>query len=71
MVSTPDRWRHRYTNALWTITPLDGSQVKTCIDGLELVGSRIDLAGAEIELINKKDRENVLRNLLCARQGQI
>ncbi len=40
--------------------PLDGSQVKTCIDGLELVGSRIDLAGAEIELINKKDRENVL-----------
>ena len=45
--------------------PLDGSQVKTCIDGLELVGSRIDLAGAEIELINKKDRENVLRNLLA------
>ena len=45
--------------------PLDGSQVKTCIDGLELVGSRIDLAGAEIEHINKKDRENVLRNLLA------
>lgn len=45
--------------------PLDGSQLKTCIDGLELVGSRIDLAGAEIELINKKDRENVLRNLLA------
>lgn len=29
------------------------------------MGSRIDLAGAEIELINKKDRENVLRNLLA------
>lgn len=44
--------------------PLNGSQVKTCIDGLELVGSRIDLAGAELELINQPDRERVLRNLL-------
>ena len=45
--------------------PVDGAQVPTCIAGLELLGSRIDLAGAEIELINKPDRENVLRNLLA------
>lgn len=45
--------------------PLDGSQVKTCIEGLELVGSRIDLAGAELELINRDDRERVLRNLIA------
>lgn len=45
--------------------PVDGAQVPTCIDGLELLGSRIDLAGAEIELINKPDRENVLRRLLA------
>ncbi|MDE5594280.1 MAG: AAA family ATPase [Muribaculaceae bacterium] len=44
--------------------PIDGSQVKTCMEGLELVGSNINLAGAEIELINKPGRENVLRNLL-------
>lgn len=44
--------------------PIDGSQVKTCMDGLELVGSNINLAGAEIELINKPGRENVLRDLL-------
>lgn len=44
--------------------PVDGSQVKTCIDGLELIGSRIDLAGAELELINRKERETVLRRLL-------
>ncbi len=44
--------------------PIDGSQVKTCMDGLELVGSRIDLAGAELELINKPSRENVLAELL-------
>ncbi|MCH5219734.1 MAG: ParA family protein [Muribaculaceae bacterium] len=44
--------------------PINGSQVKTCIEGLELVGSRIDLAGAELELINQPDREKVLRKLL-------
>lgn len=44
--------------------PLDGSQVKTCVEGLELVGSRIDLAGAELELINQPERERVLSKLL-------
>lgn len=44
--------------------PIDGSQVKTCVEGLELIGSRIDLAGAEIELIGKADRERVLQRLL-------
>lgn len=44
--------------------PIDGSQVRTCIDGLDLVGSRIDLAGAELELIGRQDRERVLRHLL-------
>ncbi|MDE7387154.1 MAG: AAA family ATPase [Muribaculaceae bacterium] len=44
--------------------PVDGSQVGTCIDGLDLIGSRIDLAGAELELINKPNRERVLANLL-------
>ena len=45
--------------------PLEGSQVKTCVDSLALVGSRIDLAGAELELINKPERERVLANLLA------
>ena len=44
--------------------PLDGSQVPTCIEGLDLIGSRIDLAGAELELINKPERERVLLRLL-------
>lgn len=44
--------------------PVDGSQVPTCIEGLDLVGSRIDLAGAELELIEKPDREKVLARLL-------
>lgn len=45
--------------------PIDGSQVQTCVPGLELVGSRIDLAGAEIELIGRPDREKVLSRLLA------
>lgn len=45
--------------------PLQGSQVATCMKGLDLIGSRIDLAGAELELINKADRERVLERLLA------
>lgn len=46
--------------------PVKGSQVPTCIDGLDLIGSRIDLAGAELELINKENREKVLKNALSS-----
>ena len=45
--------------------PLRGSQVATCVKNLDLVGSRIDLVGAELELINKPDRENVLRRAIA------
>ncbi|MDE6542160.1 MAG: AAA family ATPase [Muribaculaceae bacterium] len=45
--------------------PLQGSQVATCMKGLDLIGSRIDLAGAELELISKPDRERVLERLLA------
>lgn len=44
--------------------PMDGSQVATCVKGLDLVGSRIDLAGAEIELVSKPDRERVMERAL-------
>ena len=44
--------------------PIAGSEVDTCVDNLKLVGSRIDLAGAELELINKPDREKVLKKQL-------
>lgn len=44
--------------------PMKGSQVATCVEGLDLIGSRIDLAGAELELIGKPEREKVLKHLL-------
>lgn len=44
--------------------PVKEALTTTCIEGLDLAGSRIDLAGAEIELISKADREKVLATLL-------
>lgn len=50
--------------------PLDGSEVATCVEGLDLIGSRIDLAGAELELVGKPDREKVLGRLLNGVAGK-
>ncbi|MDE6427396.1 MAG: AAA family ATPase [Muribaculaceae bacterium] len=44
--------------------PVSGSQMATCVDGLEILGSDINLAGAEIELVNKPDRESLLKRAL-------
>lgn len=46
--------------------PMTSAAVNTCVEGLDIVGSRIDLVGAELELINKENRENVLR---CSIEG--
>lgn len=44
--------------------PMASALQKTCIKGLSLVSSRIDLVGAELELIEKPARERVLRAAL-------
>ena len=44
--------------------PIMGTQVSTCVKGLDIIGSRIDLVGAELELIGKPNREKVMRNML-------
>jgi chromosome partitioning protein len=38
--------------------------VPTCIDGLSLICSRIDLVGAEVELMNRREREKALSKVL-------
>lgn len=37
----------------------------TCIDGLDIITSRIDLVGAELELVNKERREHILATTLA------
>ena len=44
--------------------PMKSAVQHTCIDGLDLVSSRIDLVGAETELIDKPQRERVLLRAL-------
>jgi chromosome partitioning protein len=44
--------------------------LKTEIPHLDLIPSHIDLVGAEIELVNFPNRENVLKNLLAAIDDQ-
>ncbi|MDO5571833.1 MAG: AAA family ATPase [Bacteroidales bacterium] len=36
----------------------------TCVEGLDIISSRIDLVGAELELLNVSNREKVLTELL-------
>ena len=51
-------------------TPLSDVVLKTEIPHLDLIPSHIDLVGAEIELVNFPNRENVLKNLLTAIDDQ-
>ena len=44
--------------------PVKGAQVSSCVEGLDVLGSRIDLVGAELELINKPHREKVMQTML-------
>lgn len=36
----------------------------TCVEGLSIISSRIDLVGAEVELMNRPDRERALSKVL-------
>jgi chromosome partitioning protein len=51
-------------------TPLSDVVLKTEIPHLDLIPSHIDLVGAEIELVNFPNRENVLKNLIVAIDDQ-
>ncbi len=46
--------------------PMGSAVIDTCVEGLRLLGSRIDLVGAELELVEKSGRERVLRNAIGA-----
>ena len=65
---------HNITTSLYDAmingTPLSDVVLKTEIPHLDLVPSNIDLVGAEIELVNFPNRENVLKNLIAAIDDQ-
>ena len=65
---------HNITTSLYdgmiNQTPLNDIVLKTEIPHLDLIPSHIDLVGAEIELVNFPNRENVLKELLEPLQSQ-
>jgi chromosome partitioning protein len=65
---------HNITTSLYdgmiNNTPLTDIILKTEIPHLDLIPSHIDLVGAEIELVNFPNRENVLKNLLAPIKDQ-
>jgi chromosome partitioning protein len=65
---------HNITTSLYdgmiNQTPLSDIILKTEIPHLDVIPSHIDLVGAEIELVNLPNRENVLKTLLAPIQDQ-
>lgn len=65
---------HNITTSLYDAmingTPLSDVVLKTEIPHLDIIPSHIDLVGAEIELVNFPNRENVLKNLIAAIDDQ-
>lgn len=51
-------------NVMIDETPIEQAVVKTCVDGLDILPSNIDLVGAEVELVYIKDREHVLKTVI-------
>ncbi len=51
-------------NVLIDDFPIESAISKTCVEGLDILPSSIDLAGAEVELVYLKDREHVLKRVL-------
>ena len=51
-------------NVLIENAPVENVVLATCVDGLDILPSSIDLAGAEVELVYKKEREHVLKKAL-------
>lgn len=45
--------------------PAADAIMHSSIDGLDIICSRIDLVGAEVELMNRKDRERILQRMLA------
>lgn len=56
-------------NVMIDEAPIESAVQKTCVDGLDVLPSSIDLAGAEVELVYIKDREHVLKKVLDKAKG--
>ena len=61
----PDNLEHTLYDCLLNGIDPNEAIIKTEIDNLDLLGSSIDLVGAELELANTDDREYVMKKVLA------
>ena len=68
-----DRRRQKTTvyHVLLGETKAQDVVVKTGFDNLDLIPSSMDLAGAEVELIERDHRESILRSALAPLRGAV
>ena len=61
-----DKSQLRYStySALMGEVDIRSAIIPTCVKGLDILPSNIDLAGAEVELVSIEDRERVLKKVL-------
>lgn len=45
--------------------PIEEAIIKSNVENLDLLPANLDLAGVEVELVHKKDRENIFKNILA------
>lgn len=50
--------------------PASDSVMSTCIEGLDIIPSRIDLVGAEVELMNRPDRDRRMSQVLASQKDK-
>lgn len=60
----PDEAPASVYECLVDAVPANEAIMHTCIEGLDIICSRIDLVGAEVELMNRRDREKGLSRVL-------
>jgi chromosome partitioning protein len=49
---------------------IDDIKICNVLEGLDVIPSSIELAGAEIEMVGIENRENLLRNILCREKNE-
>ncbi len=59
-----DNVKHSVYDVLVSDMPINEARISTQVEGLDLVATNIELAGAEIELVSMMARERILRNAL-------
>ena len=66
----PDELEYSIYECLLDGVPAEKAVTGSCVKGLDVISSRIDLVGAEVELTGREERERILRKTLLPLKGE-